>query len=242
MRSRIVLVALALVLGFSSSAFAQLEFGVLGGINFASLSGFDDVLADEGLPLSTGSRMGMRAGVFVRTPITGTLSVQPAVLFSQKGNSFDGSYVEDGIEYFSLDATTKLDYIEVPIPLRYDVNTMGAMRPYLLFGPYVAFKTSAKGTSEVEPTQAALDLVGGDRDLLEEILQDEFGFGLENEADIEGLNGVDFGIVVGGGVELTRSLGVGVDFSFGLTDVDDDGPSVKNRSFSIFGTWTFGSR
>ena len=110
-------------------ASAQTAFGLKAGLNVSDLTG-DDVGGSE-------PRLGFTGGAFVNVPFTPAFSVQPEVIYSQKGVS-----TEDD------DATLEVDYVEVPVLLKYAVPvtetglTLGAYA-----GPALGFKISEEVSS-----------------------------------------------------------------------------------------------
>jgi len=76
------------------------QFGIKGGLNFASESG------DNGE--QTGSRTGLHIGFFLETPISQKVGFQPELVYSMQGGSFSGG-------------TRKLDYINLPLMFKFYV-------------------------------------------------------------------------------------------------------------------------
>ncbi len=99
----------------SGSAFSQksedkgasnsLHFGIRGGLNLASI-----VKDDDAPDFSSKMKPGVQAGVYVQLPLSTGFSVQPEVLFSQKGYGADGKFL--GTAY-KFRVTT--NYIDVPL-------------------------------------------------------------------------------------------------------------------------------
>lgn len=79
-------------------------------------------------------------------------SVQPEVLYSQKGGS--GTVVE-GLETF--DATVELAYVEIPILAKFNFGTAG-VRPFVFTGPVPAFNIDATLTAEAGGEEIEEDL------------------------------------------------------------------------------------
>lgn len=99
---KLLVIAAVLLSAGSLSAQEFVEFGAKGGLNFASLNGDND----EGLDGVTSFHLGLVA----EFPLTETFSLQPEVLYSGLGAS-----ASEG------DGTVKLDYISVPVMLKYYV-------------------------------------------------------------------------------------------------------------------------
>ena len=121
------LLAFGAALGFASAAApaatAQVpfipQFGVLGGVNFASLSDATTAAGDASLDGSTGFHIGAFAELGV-----GPLGVRPAVMFVKAG-----AIEEPGADDFET------SYIAVPVDLRYSPLPTPFVKPYVLVGP-----------------------------------------------------------------------------------------------------------
>jgi hypothetical protein len=88
----------------------RIEGGVKGGVTFSDIPGFADLLAEEAAA-DTDYRIGAVVGGFVAFPLGRYLSLQPEVLWAQRG--IEGSLPAIG-EAFAL----KLTYIDMPVLLR----------------------------------------------------------------------------------------------------------------------------
>lgn len=98
---------------------AQSEFGIRAGVNFANFYDHPDNVNPD-------SRTGLMIGSYFRYNIPfSPLSIQPEVLYSQKG-------------FESGNATLKLDYLEIPVLAKY-YFAPGRITPHIIAGPYVGF-------------------------------------------------------------------------------------------------------
>jgi Outer membrane protein beta-barrel domain len=131
---RVLSGVLVLFLLCGSQAMAQgVSWGVKGGVNLATLSSDQDPGPDFKY------RIGLVAGGFFTWPIGSRLDVQPEVLFSQQGASFDAPDLGSVI--------IKLDSLVTPILVRYKLSS--SSRGLVLFGgPSFGFKLTAKATAE----------------------------------------------------------------------------------------------
>ena len=204
-----VAVLLALALGlFSSSAFAQpmLEYKGLVGIGFGTASFDEDFLSE----FYDGQRTGLIIGGGVDIPAGNTIVIGVEVLYNQKGAS--GS---DG----GFDNTIKLDYIEIPILVKYPFSTGGNVQPFAYAGVAPAFNVSAKELSEFE--------------------------GVEDEGDLDDeVKSFDNSFVFGGGVRFGQ-MAVEARYNLGVQNINDseDTPGdLKTRQFSILFSYFFGGR
>jgi hypothetical protein len=131
---RVVSGVFVLVVLCGSQAMAQeRSWGVKGGVNLATLS------SDQDRGPEFKYRIGLVAGGFFTWPIGSRLDLQPEVLFSQQGATFD----EPGFESITI----KLDSLVAPILVRYQLRSSG--RGLVLFGgPSLGFKLSANSSAK----------------------------------------------------------------------------------------------
>jgi hypothetical protein len=113
----------------ASPSYAQVTGGVKVGVNFADLSIEDDDEIEE-----FDKRTGLAIGGFVEMPVAPQISIQPEVLFSQKG-----AKIEEGGDEFKI----KFDVVQIPVLVKARFGA-GATRPFVVFGPGFGFRTSAK--------------------------------------------------------------------------------------------------
>ena len=175
--------------------------GVKAGVNITGSHG------DDGR--TTYMRGGFCMGGFLEYALSPLLSLQGAVLYTTKG--WHGSETQwskkDPVE---RGETVKLAYIEIPALLRVNLLQEGKVRPYLLAGLALAFKSSAK---------MSVDQPGSSAD-----------------GTLENVKGTDFGLTVGSGAGLPMGI-VTVYFearyNYGLVSIDDSGGDVKNDAISL---------
>lgn len=199
---------LGLAVTASSLAFAQqtpssssnpVTFGVKGGMNVSSLS------KDEGLD-DQKSKIGFNAGVFANIPIAESFSIQPEVLYSQYGEKS-----EYKIGNTNYSASTKLDYITVPVMFQYNLIP----NLYVEAGPEFGFMVSAKNKFKNEST----------------------GNSTESENYKDNLSTFNFGIGLGAGYYFTPNFGVTARYVAGVTDIAKDRPNgsdaTRNNTFQV---------
>ena len=112
-------------------------FGLEGGINLATLRGLQ---ADQVVK----SRLGFVGGAFLSFPMGTTLSLQPELLYSQKGGKING------LGY-------QLDYVEVPVLLDIQLGGPGIV-PGILAGPAFNSAVSNEGVLNVKRSDVGLVL------------------------------------------------------------------------------------
>lgn len=181
--------------------------GVRAGGSFMTLGGDD-------APDDLDRRTGFLAGGFIQLDFAGPFALQPEVLYVQKG-----SKQEDEVSGTTITATTKLDYVEVPVLAKFQLPLGGPFSPNLFAGPSVGFNASAE--TEVE---------GGGQsqtnDISDDVSSTEFGL-------VFGVGG-DFGIGAG-------TITVDARYNLGLTNVDDSDAdqTLNNQGFMITAGFAF---
>lgn len=128
-----MLVLAILAAGAVSSFAGDLSFGAKAGLIATSITGIPEEWED-----AKSYRTGFTGGIFLNYAFDGALSVQPELLYSQKGftgNLYDG--------YVDVDVSPQLDYIELPLLAKFTFGG-GKLRPCVFAGPSLAFATSSK--------------------------------------------------------------------------------------------------
>ena len=122
---------------------AQYSIGVKVGANFADTQ--VEGLIGGILPNQT-TYTGYTAGIVGEIPMMGNLSFRPELNYIQKGftvsQTFDVKLI--GIEMpLGAKARTRLNYIEMPLLLKYSAGTETA-KAYVIAGPNVSYATNAQ--------------------------------------------------------------------------------------------------
>lgn len=108
MKTLRILSFLLLLLALAGSAHAQ--FGIKAGVNQTVLDG-------QNIDMDTDYKTTYHAGVFLRLPLLGPLSIQPEVLYSLQGSEFKSTLAN---------YKTKLHYLNVPVLARVKVGPVYA--------------------------------------------------------------------------------------------------------------------
>nr|MBN2277654.1 PorT family protein [candidate division Zixibacteria bacterium] len=213
MRKLLLLVGIIMILCISASA-QQTTAGITGkgiklGIGFAGINTDYDEL-DEFLD----SRVGFTGGAFMTYSLNRQFAVQPEILYVSKGAEKD---------LFFVSAEWSIDYLELPVLLKYDLVPDGKVNPNLFIGPAFALLLS----SELRASSYSVDVT-----------------------DV--MKSMDVGLVFGGGIEYKR-ITFDVRYTLGLmgtVDAADEwnelteaepgdyyylesDPSVKNTNLSF---------
>jgi len=116
----------------ATAASAQVGVGIKGGVNLATVSGFNDAAA------STTQRTGVVFGGFVSVGLSPMLAFQPEVLFSMQGTKLH--FTSSGV---SSDVTAKVDYVQVPLLMRVGNSSNNHASLYAVGGPTLGFLVRA---------------------------------------------------------------------------------------------------
>lgn len=197
MLRRFVLLPAALLLACASHVRAQEKtaprptFGVLAGVNVANLSGS----SVEG----ASNRTGFIGGVFATFHFGEGIGLEPEMLYSMQG-------AKTG----SGNAALKLNYVQLPVLLRYDVSARAAAHPFFVAGPSFGIEVSCSAAGE----------------------------GVSVSCDQAGLHttSFDLGGTLGAGVAFRaakRSVSLGARYTVGTNDVFQNSVHAKSRFWSI---------
>jgi len=182
----------------AGSAAADFEKGVKAGVNIATLSG--DAVKDAK------SVTGIVGGVFLSVGF-GPLAVEPDILFTQKGATFNQDVLGTAIKF-----TQDFSYIDIPVLLKYNIIPAGPVKPYIGAGPAVSFLMSAKSKAEIAGATNTTDVK-------------------------DALQSYDYSVVVDAGVTFSVAvlkLSADVRYAIGLADISKtSGVSTKNSVISI---------
>jgi len=113
-----------------ASAQQQTRAGFLGGASFTTFMSVDSV--------SVRSSTGFAGGFFVAIPVAKSLMVEPELLYVNKGA---------GIE--DTEITFNLNYVEIPVLLRYAFTERGG--PFAYIGPYMGLNVKCNTVVDTLP-------------------------------------------------------------------------------------------
>ncbi len=203
---RTTLLSLLFVSTCLSASFAQQRFsaGPRIGLNLSTFAG------TPGYSL----RPGVTAGAFLMYSSLNHFGISGDVLFSQMG----GTYSQPNVSF-----KERVNYLEIPVALRYFLTLKGNFRPNVFFGPSLGVKLNAKRTNLIENNIAKPDF--------------------DNSNNFRPL---DLGLVAGfqlnfkGLGERERFL-IDARYRYGLTDISiDDNATVNNSTITLTLGYGFG--
>lgn len=179
-----VFFTLIAIVAINSIITAQTRFGIKGGLNLANQSVSADGIAASNL--SRNMALGFHLGVVLDAPLSDKLSIQPGLLFSQKGFKIPASGKDPEI-------SATLGYLEIPINFLFHVTegfTVGA-GPYLAYGLKGSYsdgtKEDAFATGSYKKLDYGLNLTAGFEVADGLMLSANYGLGLANVADFTGI-------------------------------------------------------
>lgn len=157
-----------------------------------------------------GTRVGAAGGVFGVMPLGPRVALQLEGLLTQRGTTAD--VLVEGTEARSRLA---LDYFEVPVLARIGGPRAGGGALHVFAGPYAAVRLSAK--NELSTTDGAF--TSGFSDDISDVI-----------------SFVDYGLIVGVGLDLRKWVVMDARYSWGLANVNDDPNltgTLKNRATTV---------
>lgn len=193
-----IILSLALLAGITGAANAQsgVKYGVKGGYNLATFSGSN----------SGGSKYksGFSAGGFLNFGVADIVSIQPEVLYSQKGASID-NYPNNSNTF-----KTTLGYIDVPIMVRVSTGDEGKGLFFEL-GPQGSYLISNRDFTQTGNTTTQSN----------------------DNTSTDDLNKVLIGYAAGIGYQITSGLSLGLRYTGDVSQVYKDGVS-KNYTSALY--------
>lgn len=166
------------------SGFPGISFGIKAGLSLSQHSGIEE--RDAEYEVSSQWRTGMAVGVFLYLPVTSRFGLQQEVLYVRKGSRQD-----IGLEILDvptvLHVTYDMDYIEIPVLLRFAWFQWNHNAVYSMAGTALSFKVDDRYTltGEVDDGNERVPL-SADSDMSEvEMFDYSFVYGL----------GVDFSLI-----------------------------------------------
>lgn len=193
-----------------TDTYAQgIRFGVKGGANLSNVSGD---LVDEDV---YENRYGVHGGLMLNVGLVGDgfLSVQPEVLFSQKGYQYaDDEFTILGQNY-TYKGEQRYNYIDVPVLLK--INAGGL---FFEAGPQYSYLLSVKDDSERTLNGTTYTKV-------------------QNDVDLDDVNRNEIGYAAGLGYQSPIGLLLGLRYNGSFTDFGKDGyrdNELRNARNSVF--------
>jgi hypothetical protein len=176
---------------------AQQTFGLVGGVATGKLAEeFDgDPRTDDDESL-----LSLVVGVSMQRPLSNGMIFAP-----------EAFYVAKGYEDEDSQGKVKMNYVEIPLLLRYGIPIDGTIQPFLLGGPAIALQASCKYTD-----------ADGDTGTCDEVFGEEDSY-----------KGFDAGLMLGGGISRDN-LSATIRYDLGLANISKAANwSAKNRALML---------
>jgi len=161
-------------LSLGQASAQNFNLGVELGANFASLSGADaakQYIDSNGNAIAPVSKLGFVGGGFLCLNFGSSFGIRPEVLFEQKGAAISGT-----------STTTELDYIELPILLKFSLG-LPTVNPAILIGPSFSWNMVAQSAGKDIPdiNTSDIGIVGGvEVDIDKFLVSARYELGLQN--------------------------------------------------------------
>jgi hypothetical protein len=205
---------------FAVSALAMAQnkpsVGIRAGITSSTLKGdavnsLNSIVDFTGGAVTSGSRTGFFAGGTVRIPVNEMFSVEPSVLYAQKGYELNGSLNLKNTEFLGANAKARLTshYIDFPVVLKANIKGF-----QVFAGPQISYLAKA----DLRTTAGAL------------------GFNVVNTTTdaTNQFNRWDAGLTGGIGYQFGNGVNINAAYDHGLSRVNS-GKSLEayNRGFKV---------
>lgn len=211
-----LILILALAVSAQETAAKKMSFGLKGGISLGNLTGDSIKSFYDGATKKT--RFGIAGGVSLGYAMAKNFTIQPELLYVQKGAKFESG---------SAKSTLKTDVLELPVLLKFTPEMKGSkVMPTIFAGPFISMKMTGKIKNEgfADPAEnVELDIK-------------------------DSLKSTDFGVTFGGGFGYKMSSGelfFDVRYDLGLTKVvkkeafDNADFDTKTSAFLAFVGYKF---
>ena len=208
-----------LLLTTLSSAQNEITYGIEAGLNYYSLNG------DYPDELVTSGNIGLKFGGLFNKEFTDQFSLQLELLYSRQGGDtkveefytdFEGNMFNE-----SLTQEIRLDYVNLPILLRYRSD----FKLFFEGGLQLGFIASAKSKFIYEDSVFPEDNESISINMLEDQSFNFLGTNIQTQAS---LNRLEVGLLLGTGYEFNDNLALGVSYHLGLTSIDKNSTYVRD--------------
>jgi len=212
MKKKTALLAALVVASFAAApaAHAQgIRLGVKAGANLSNLSG--DLTEEDRFK----NKVGFHGGVMLNVGLVadGFLSIQPEVLYSQKGFKYADNEFTVGSDRIKYEGDRTYNYIDVPVLLKVKAGGL-----YLEAGPQYSYLLKVKDESSISRNGNTFSSVSGTQDL-DNVRRSEIGY------------------AAGLGFQSDMGLLIGVRYNGSFTDFGKDGYAdndLRNARNSVF--------
>lgn len=192
------------------------SFGIKGGLSSAWFKGdavnsLQNLLEYSDGRITSANRTGFYGGATVDIPLGGVVSIEPGLLYAQKGYSLNGELNVKGAEFLGVNGKAQLTshYVDLPVLLKANVGGLEVFG-----GPQVSYLAKA----DLKTTAGVM------------------GFNVFNRTmdATEEFNRWDAGLTGGVGYRFSNGLTLSASYDHGLKKVDaNQNFDSYNRSFKV---------
>ena len=205
-----------IVLVAATPTFAQVKFGLKGGLNLTNMLAKDN---NQNLGKDFYIKPGFHLGATAAFSMSKKFGLESGLLFSTKG------YMT---EFWSIKRTIQVNYLELPILAVYKID-LGRTNLLIHAGPYIGYALSGK-------LKANQPILGPNNDAKEEALK------IGNDKLKDDIKPLDWGLNIGSAAEVNH-ITVGMQYGTGIANISaytDNKTVIKNRVFYISLGYRFG--
>lgn len=199
---------------------SQAQVAIKAGVNFASIS--ESARLEEYETLEEKSVAGFQAGLSFDLGLSDMFTIQPEVLFIQKGGKSTYKINDDN----KIVSRLYYNYVEVPVlaKLKFYKESGGGF--YLLGGPFIGLAIGGK-------TKTSTTVLG-------ETTTTEDDFNFDNDDEAERQRRTDWGVSFGGGVKFGQifldaryNLGINNLLDTDSNNQNDEAPYRRTRGIGV---------
>ncbi len=219
-------------------AFSQeIKFGAKVGLNLSNLRGDYPTGIDE-----HNSKIGFHIGGFAEYEINDKFTLQPELLFSTQGNTYGyKDYYGGGSYYDGADYNLKLNYLNLPVILKYKIIEKLSID----FGPQIGYLMSAK--TKIDVTEDSRDPSQNYSVEIDMLNDGTYNFGGTTVQGKASANRLDFSLNLGASYDITEKIFLQGRYNFGLSTVDKNSTNgtstnswnMKNSVFQLSAGYRF---
>lgn len=191
-------------------------FGIRGGLTSSAIKGeavnnLHDLIDFTNGAVTTANHTGFYVGVNASIPISDVISVEPGLLYSQKGYETTGELNLKGVEFLGINGKAKLTshYVDFPVLMKASIDGF-----QIFGGPQISYLTKAD-------LRASAGLLG-------------FNVIDKTMDATEEFNRWDAAVTGGIGYKFTNGFNISASYDHGLSKVDaNQNFDSYNRSFKV---------
>lgn len=216
-----------------SSQESTVAFGIKGGVNFASLLQTEQGSASS---ISSGSLTSFHAGIFADFKLGDSFSVQPSLLYTEKGATDKENVSSVG---FSESSNVKLtiNYLQLPIYALYHKH-VGNNDFFIGAGPFIAYGLSGKEKGSA--TETSEEPVPPNEQMTvtrTSAIDDKVNFGDSDTSDVKR---VDYGVSAMIGFKFNNGFLISAYYDLGLANIAPTSDAdIKTRVFGVSVGYSF---